>query len=283
MNIKLRISATICLITLIVFHHSLIEAVSNITPRPQKLTAIATADNDLYFDENPPGEIVDVPSMVQSVFFNITRRAFMDYLGKCKGLDECGNITLEQFYGPILRITESQNRFLYIFTLGWVGRNYYYFVMYDKALDIISREPQSVPAQWVELGLLDEPIVSFDDLDQDGQNELVFEERVHNGTTYNAAVYHYFRIGTDLSLNQIFWLETRLQVPDGEIIRTIKKGKPGTLKMEISLHSSNQKNQKLGEALYIQRSKDARYELDSSSSLDSRYEPFLITGADFDE
>ena len=135
---------------------------------------------------------------------------------------------------------------------------------------------------------LEKPFVSFDDLDQDGQPELVVEERVHNGTMYNAVVYHYFKINPDLSLLRLLALETRLidlfsEDKGGTIVRKITKLGPNRIKVVAMLQIPNQEPQNLGEVILSRQNSGAPYQVLSRHPINYDYEELLITASEEDE
>lgn len=84
------------------------------------------------------------------------------------------------------------------------------FLAYDTKTDIISTKPVSINGKWMnnneagfedEHKLLTKPLIDFIDIDNDGINEIVIKERVHNGNIYNAVISHYF--GLDKKMNWI--------------------------------------------------------------------------------
>ena len=73
--------------------------------------------------------------------------------------------------------------------------------------------------------MLKRPYIALGDLRNDGHKQIVIEERGHNGTIYNAAVYRYFDLGDDLTLTNVLALEARAYDPffdgDASIERTL--------------------------------------------------------------
>lgn len=100
-------------------------------------------------------------------------------------------------------------------------------VAYDPASGKASAKPAYTNTKWMSKDdlLLLPPYISTADLRSDGHQQIVVEERGHNGTMYNAAVYRYFDIAPDLTLTNVMALEARTYTinPDDKamIVRTL--------------------------------------------------------------
>jgi len=96
---------------------------------------------------------------------------------------------------------------------------------------------------------ISKPFIDFNDLNLDGNPEVVFKERIHNGTTLNAIVYHFLHIGGELSLTPIFRLESLSCGYDGRagyLIRTIEKPEPNQLLVRVSAKPQMEGEKKVG-------------------------------------
>jgi hypothetical protein len=153
-----------------------------------------------------------------------------------------------------------------------------------------------VYAKWTKIfgeadGLLQPPLISFQDLGRDGHPELVVQERVHNGTVYNAVVYHYFHIAADLSLRHILALEARVVDIDspreeGLIIRAVTVHSPGEVLVETWIQgSSSSRLEKVGEAALRRTTAVAPFRVVERRAVNARYQAMLITvsGRDDDD
>ena len=86
------------------------------------------------------------------------------------------------------------------------------------------------------------PFVDFNDVNLDGDSEIVFKERIHNGTALNAVVHHFLHINSDLRLIPIFRLEKHSHnhfssMRDGAdryLTRSIEKISPGRINVRVS-------------------------------------------------
>jgi hypothetical protein len=99
-----------------------------------------------------------------------------------------------------------------------VGPDFFFLILFDPVSNRVTREPARIEARWpqgfgAEDRLVKLPLVSSGRLLDSGKRQVVFEERVHNGTVYNAVVYHYFDIGADLKLTQVLAVEARTLDP----------------------------------------------------------------------
>jgi len=153
-------------------------------------------------------------------------------------------------------------------------------MMYDSKTNQVTKQPAVTYGRWMQFDhLLKKPIISFDDLDQDGHNELVFEEREHNGTTTNYVNYIYYSIDATLALNPIFALDTRwidLQTNEKSlVVRRLEKQKPGIFKIETALQMPNQQDQKLGESIWEQQKPNSQFKIKSWKILIPAYESYI--------
>jgi hypothetical protein len=143
------------------------------------------------------------------------------------------------------RISAPQHRELYVAEVTSVmGIDYFYLVLYDPPTGTVTQNPPRIWAKWTQgCGakdpLLKTPYVSFADLFNNHHDQIVFEERVHNGTMYNAVVYRYFDVGTDLALTPILVRETRLLALEGDglFVRDLTQLSDTRLRLETSATS----------------------------------------------
>ena len=141
-----------------------------------------------------------------------------------------------------------------------------------------------------EFSLMKRPYVFFEDVNQDREPEVVIQERVHNGTMYNAVIYHYFNIGGDLSLKRLLALETRLidlfsKNESGFIIRTIEKLSPNQIKLRVHLEGKADPTLRtpVGEVLLESPHAAAPFTIKSETVLIEKYAGLLVTGSEGEE
>jgi hypothetical protein len=107
------------------------------------------------------------------------------------------------------------------------------------------------------------PLVYLDDLNLDGNPEVVFKERIHNGTELNAIVHHFLHIGSDLSLLPVFRLEARsyhdhfMTGRPGYLIRTIEKQQSDRILIRVSVSDDPFKEGKMKVGHVVLESNDS--------------------------
>lgn len=214
---------------------------------PALETAIARADNDYAYEEpyrDKASKSVPLPGPVREKICQVTLENFLNtfYEGiepqKYSGL-----------FGPVfrIRIPESDSLHLYVYVLKGIGvvSDTFCLILHDIQTDKVTEEPRCFYGRWmygrwpwIPIG---KPFVGFDDLNLDGNPEVVFKERIHNGTVLNAIVHHFLHIGGDLSLVPIFRLEARSshdffnEGRPGYLVRTIEKLKPNRILLSVTV------------------------------------------------
>jgi hypothetical protein len=194
------------------------------------LTAVSTPDNDFSIEDEPKGKRVAVPDPVAKVIHRFAETAFQEWMKEGDTFEKWQKefnrpVSADGLVGPIFCIMAPDERSLFVFRRDEpYGLSFYFFIMFDPRTGAVTEDPPSICGKWmdgfvigpslIERPILRKPLVSFLDLDRDGKLELVVQEQVHNGTLYNAVVYHYFRVLPDLSLFRALALETRLRIPD---------------------------------------------------------------------
>jgi hypothetical protein len=296
-----RVIATLIISSLLLFElgnliSSATASGSDSNGMPKKLTAIVTQENDLSLDEKPKGELVIVPEAVQQVISRIAKKAFENWKSAFQGSGDplrYFEMKLEDVYGMVVSIEAPEKKNLFIFQEnGLFGTIFYHLILFDPRTNTVTQSPPRIYGKWMQGGLwgaeLLKPLISFDDLDQDGRPEIIVQERVHNGTMYNAAVYHYFKVGPDMSLHRILALETRLidlytEDSGGLIIRRVTKLAPNQVKLDTFLEAEHREPQLLGEVVLIRDGGYSAFQVSSRHIINPRYKDLLITGSEKDE
>ncbi|MBS2033136.1 MAG: hypothetical protein JST54_35010 [Deltaproteobacteria bacterium] len=183
----------------------------------------AAVDHELDGSENPKGSRVEIPAEVRSVIDRLAREEF-DYSRSEKGRGFFGRPEpLRRHYGPTYFATLANGRRLFMFkrlgpSSGIVG---IFPIVYDPVTRRATQRPPRIDWNWTEGNATQaksvcdprqfecRPYMQERDIDGDGQPELVFEKRAHNGTLYNAALYQHFHIGEDLELTPVLTIEAR--------------------------------------------------------------------------
>ena len=222
----------------------------NMTPKPFPM-AIFRADNDYVFNEpyeDRDSERVKLPEPVWKKMCQVTLKKFLNtfYEGiepqKYSGL-----------FGPVfhIRIPKHQCLRLYVYVMKGIGTesDTFCLILYNSLTDEATSKPVCFSGRWMYGNWpwipIKKPFVDFNDLNLDGNPEIVFKERIHNGTELNAIVHHFLHVGSDPSLTPIFRLEKRsyhhcfndrfVTAKPGYIIRTIEKQKTNRILVRVSI------------------------------------------------
>lgn len=283
-----------CLITHLLF--SLFVATSVRAATPHR-SAIVPRGNDLPWEDEPrDAQRVRVPQEVQTRIDQIVDSARKTWIVSFGNRDVGPKSSA---YGSIYRFSVPDGWHLYFFCLvNPVGFTTHFLIVFDPSTRALTKNPPALWGKWTDLertsiahgnnrgDLLQRPIISFDDLDQDGQPEIIIQEVVHNGTMYNAVVYYYFHLGRDLSLNQVMALETRvvdLYTPneEGRIVREIKKQKPTELLLEtFAVESSGPSaRRRVGEVVLRSTGPGKPFAVAERRPIDKKYAWALVTAS----
>ena len=150
---------------------------------------------------------------------------------------EAAVTTCEREFLGTYRMVIAERRQLFVANLyAGPGAQYFYLIVYDPKTGALTKAPPRTSSRWMddERGL-SEPLVSRADVFRDGNRQIVLEQRVHNGTMYNAVIYHYFAVGPHLELTRVLARETNVLAPwpaDGRYVREITKLAPRRLRLE---------------------------------------------------
>jgi len=251
------------------------------------LTAVVTAANDFTTSRHPVGTRVSVPRVVA--------RKIETLVGQAYSPENKSYFPRRSFFGPIFRITAPKNCYLYVFRrTGPMDSDFYFFILFDPATNRITRNPVFIYGKWMEGddwgSELRRPLLSFEDIYGDGELELIVEERVHNGTMYNAVVYHYYYASPDLALCPILAVETRLfdvftWKMRGVITRAVRKLAKGEIRLEVTLDYQDPTpvHAELGSVILHSSQPGNPFEIVERAVIDSKYARLLITGSETDE
>lgn len=233
----------------------------NLCP-PSLTTAIARVDNDYAFEEpyKTNGSIdVNLPISVRNKICEVTLREFFRNF-----YETIEPKKYSELFGPIFRINVPHREYLhlYIYKLYTV-MHYYDFVLllHDSRNNNVTLSPARFSGtfmygRWPTIPL-ERPYVKFEDINLDGNVEIVFKERIHNGTELNAIVHHFLHIDDDLSLVPIFHMETCSYHSyldgrqPGYLYRTIEKLNPNQILINVSASTGPQgdKDPKIGSVI----------------------------------
>src|SRR5579862_5838627 len=252
------------------------------------LTAISTGNNDIAITEHPKGKTVEIPIHVLNVIDSIVHTDFERRKTTTDSV-QLRDLSVDAFYGPVFRITAPGNRYLFIFKEeDVVGILFYYLIMYDHKSGRTTANPPSVYGKWMEGGdwgaELTKPLVFFDTSEGGETPKLIFEERVHNGTGYNAIIYHYYDIASDYSFRQVLALETRLsdvrtEDEGGIIQRMLKRISRDSLMIETTLNRYGHEDEYLGDVLVVRTKDGLPFHVARRNIKNQIYRDILITGS----
>ena len=179
-------------------------------------TALATKDNDIRLegDWRGPGNPIDLPAAVATQIQAAAARVIARV-----GAEIADGLACDDLLPPVYRVTGFGRFQLFVaeIRVATAGR-FFYLVLHDPVTGAVTRDPPWLGAKLVAASgtddpLIKTPLVSSADLFRNQRRQIVFEERVHNGTVYNGVVYHYFDVGPQLELIRVLARETRVVDP----------------------------------------------------------------------
>lgn len=253
------------------------------------------ADNDIQYAADVSGTSERVPDFVAHKLGALSAQ-WRDEAVKIEqnmGSAEAEILADQAFErGPVqaVKLAGGKRAYFIRFDLGH-GIAELQFGVADPATGRVTGAWPTLYMKWVGIGAPNEflrrPYVSLEDLDGDGDEELVVEEQVHNGNMYNAVVYRYFKIGSDLSLKQVLPLETRAwdirseDAGGGYILRRVERTANG-LVLKVSLETGG-KHLQVGSVELVRSRQDGTYTLAAHHcSMPSRCD-VLVTSSDGSE
>ena len=130
-------------------------------------------------------------------------------------------------FGKIFHVSGPAGLQLYVVPRYFAVMNEVdYFVMYDPHTGAVTGMPPLISTRWYgDLGkynFLTAPIVRLQHAHGGLPPLLIVEEQLHGGTVYNAIIYHYFEIGSDMSLTQILAVEARADFQSNNEAYTVR-------------------------------------------------------------
>jgi hypothetical protein len=175
--------------------------------------ALATDDNDIRMagDWRRDGDPVEMPGPVADQI-----RAAATRMISRAGKEVTDGLTCAALMPPAYRVEGFGRARLFVAELrvGSGGR-LFFLIVHDPGTNAVTQAPPSLSANVVTSDdpLIKLPVVSYADLFGNKRRQVVFEERVRNGTAYNGVIYHYFDIGPRLELTRVLARETRVADP----------------------------------------------------------------------
>ena len=228
--------------------------------------ALARKDNDIDYFDHQKGKLVSLPKEVQGVLKRVVLKNYegvlrLEYGGSSTDKSLVNGVQpLKELYGTIFRIDTPDHLQLYgvyVDLYGSFGGGDYFFILYDPTTGNATKEPTWISSHWAGVGdhpedtPLVKPYVSFEDIFDGGPKEVVLEEFFHNGTESNAAIYHYYYVGQDLSFKEVLAVKNRFpthwHTGDSEeagyhfatVLRNVKSLGPSQLSVETTLQMND--------------------------------------------
>jgi hypothetical protein len=248
------------------------------------LSAVVTADNAFTLEAHPAGPAFPVPPSVTEKIDSLVDPVYAHWKNI---LDEAGVYERDYFYGPVFLVTTPRGLKLYIFRQkAPFDADFFFFMLFDPRTKSVTQNPPCIYAKWMHETDLQKPLLSFFDLDGDGEEEIVVQEQVHNGTMYNAIVYHYYHLTADLALRPILAVETHLldlfTEEQGVINRTLEKLRSGQVRLDVFL-DLNSNRRKIGEVVLRSPGPGSPFEIVQRKVFDDKYAALLITASEVGE
>lgn len=162
------------------------------------IKAIVRDDNDFVTYRDTLSKTTSIPKAVQLAVESIAKEQD------------------ERFIDQIFQVENREGIDLFIIRMRQSESLFYHIVAYDKIKKIVSKGYVSINGKWMNnneaglsLKLLTPPLIFFNDFNSDGVKDIVIKERVHNGNMYNAAVWNYITIDSDMMIKKRLFIEAR--------------------------------------------------------------------------
>lgn len=201
-----------------------------------RIAGFSTIERDirLRIDPREAGEAIEVPEPAQEATKAAIRAALSAFPPEV-----VAEIGCEQTLDGTYRLDDIEGRELYLTRAQFpLGRDIYVAVAYDP-VSKTAGAAQAFEADWTESfgfdGFGKPPVFRIEQPVEDGPEMLVFAERAHNGSVYNAIVERYFEVGADHVLRQVMAIESRAAMPGtlDYTLRRIENGPGGSLLVTV--------------------------------------------------
>lgn len=188
-----------------------------------KLTASHPADNDIRLDEDGRSKgawPAELPAPVARKILDHVSDAAKNLFTLQEWIE--AKQTCADIFSPVVKLDGPAGLQLYVAPRFFPLENSVdYFVMYNPRTGAVTSSPPLIFTKWWQAfgasdQLIKRPIVRMQPARNGQPPLLMVEERAHNGTVYDAAVYRYFEIGKDMSLRQILAVEARARLLSDE-------------------------------------------------------------------
>lgn len=119
-----------------------------------KIYGIVPENNDLDPNSKTVGKIVAIPAGVESRINRIVQSAYSEWSKICISEEGDNSIeckaTVEDFYGPVIRLSAYGELELYIYEIKYLFNNFYGFILYNPQKNIITDNPPQIYGKWME-------------------------------------------------------------------------------------------------------------------------------------
>jgi hypothetical protein len=262
-------------------------AQSPFNPEKCSLRAEVHADGHISYPMNLPYPGYHDEAVPEAAASTLKQAAILDLHGV--DAETLQSITCDNFFQHIDQLPAPKGRLLFVAQLS-IGTSQYafFFVLFDPASGMASPAAASLDAKWTVLtteenfylpGQKDGQLISWADLYGDQNPALVFERVGHNGTMYNAAIYHYYHVEDDLTLKPGLAREGYLLglEPDTYYTRDLSPVKHGLWKLSTTLHDADGAVSDLGYALIESRTPGAPFHVAKLHPREKEHAGFLIS------
>ena len=257
----------------------------DLTPPPLP-KAIARADNDYAFKtpyEDQGSELIELPRSVWDKICDVTLKDF-----NSRYYEELTKYC--ELFGPVfqIQVPDYENLHLYVNKIEGFNNNCgtIWLILHDCRTDNVAAEPIRFSTRYISIHYPFRPIVHFDDINLDGNVEVVFSNWQFLDQNNYGRLYHYFDIGDDLSLNKIFLLKTskRFHLGEGKgrchIDRWIETPNPNQIivKTVVSENSHFKGKTELGYTVFESPDASSPFEVKQTSPYIAEYAHVLVWG-----
>lgn len=152
--------------------------------------------------------------------------------------------TCSDIFSPVFKLMGPAGLQLYVAPRYFpLGDSVDYFFMYNPRTGAVTKSPPLIFTKWWEATNTSDPLKKYPVVRMEAARNglpplLIVEERTHNGTVYDAAVYRYFEIGKDMSLRQVLAVEARAVLLSDEYTeRNATFLTPDRVRLDVSTRS----------------------------------------------
>jgi hypothetical protein len=190
-----------------------------------RVVPVCIMEDDLKFEDSC-FKILEVPSHIKDALPKIIDRLWNDTLWE-EGSDLESDIvpTLQRF-----RITRKYYLWVYGITVPSANIRRIYLILENSRSKIVMENIHSLDFRWTvskrgpdwNKEYLQGKLIEIKDVDNDHKNEIIIQQRIHNGTTVNATKYNFYKVVDDELENIFNYYARELTAMDTFLIRNAK-------------------------------------------------------------